>query len=213
MREEYAKTGDGGFGLFPGRDTGYPSVPPTDPDVRISTPPVPRSPNRLRGRKSVRWAYSHPHAEPCYPLGCLDVVENSGLRQRELRQYRPRELSPIDLAFVTSPSQPIPPCLLSLFIDPLQGLVVSSNPEVLVVPSQLPTQRLVLVPYPLMTGLRFSLSSPDTMSASGIRVPLPARSWSGRSPRRQEFSCSDGSPTPLCSHGDRWRSQVSRFPP
>lgn len=103
-----------------------PGAPPTDPDVRDYL-------IRFLGNQSLGTALAYNFA--ALQANALDVVEYLGPRERKLLCNRDQEFVPVNVAFVTSATQPIPPGSLCIMVDTINRPIVTAYAIVLVVPT------------------------------------------------------------------------------
>ena len=75
----------------------------------------------------------------------LDVVDDPGHRKGKFVHDRIQKLFPVNIAFVGSATQPIPPKSLSMMMNTAQRSVVATYTIVLIVTMKLDTQHLILL--------------------------------------------------------------------
>ena len=71
-----------------------------------------------------------------YEISRLDVVEDSGFRQRQLLTYETLKLLPVDVALVAARAEPVVPSTLAMLENPFEHLEVATYTMVLVVAPQ-----------------------------------------------------------------------------
>ena len=122
------------YKLSPGRDGGFPTITPTDPDVTDSV-------IRFLGNQSLGTTLTHNFAAP---QTVLDVVDDPGFRKRPALTKR-FKLLPVDVTLVTATAQPIPPRMFTVLEDDRKHFEVAPNSIVLIVATQFLAQNSVLL--------------------------------------------------------------------
>jgi hypothetical protein len=75
----------------------------------------------------------------------LDVVDDPGHRKGKFVHDRIQKLFPVNVTFVGSAAQPIPPQPLSMMMNITQRPIVATYTIVLIVATKLDTQHLILL--------------------------------------------------------------------
>ena len=123
----------------PGRDSGYPTVPPTDPDLKIALIRFLGSDYSDAKQTTLRLAHNFAALQTI-----LDIMNYPGFRKRKTCSYF-LKLFPPNATFVTPATQPVPPGFLRKLEYNFERFVVALHTIVPVITPQLQTERLVLL--------------------------------------------------------------------